>query len=38
MGSDALHCWAEKAAQEATKALREQQPKLHGDGNTHTGH
>ena len=32
MGSDALHCWAEKAAQEATEALREQQPKLHGDG------
>lgn len=32
MGNDALHCWAEKAAQETTAALREQHPKLHGNG------
>lgn len=38
MGSDALHCWAEKAAKKTAEALREQQPGLHGDGNTRTGH
>jgi len=32
MGNDALHCWAEKSAQETTEALRKQQPGLHGDG------
>lgn len=32
MGSDALHCWAEKAAKKTAEALREQQPGLHGDG------
>lgn len=38
MGSDVLHCWAEKAAQETAEALRKQQPEHHSDGNTHTGH
>ncbi|MEQ1531499.1 MAG: hypothetical protein ABL925_19465 [Methylococcales bacterium] len=32
MGSDALHCWANKTSQETTEALREQQPNLHGNG------
>jgi hypothetical protein len=32
MGSDVLHCWAEKAAQEMAEALRKQQPELHSDG------
>ncbi|MCX7089153.1 MAG: hypothetical protein NTV00_14015, partial [Methylococcales bacterium] len=32
MGSDALHCWANKASQETMKALREQQSNLHGNG------
>lgn len=32
MGSDALHCWAEKAVQETTEAIRKQRPKLYGDG------
>jgi hypothetical protein len=38
MGSDALHCWANKACQETTGALRKQQPELQGNGNTHRGH
>ncbi len=32
MGSDVLHCWANKAAAEATESLRKQQAHLHGDG------
>ena len=32
MGSDALHCWADKAAQHTVETLRQQQPKLHSNG------
>jgi hypothetical protein len=32
MGSDALHCWGEKVAQETAEVLRKQQTGLHGDG------
>jgi hypothetical protein len=32
MGNDALHCWADTAANKAGEQAREQQPELHGDG------
>lgn len=32
MGNDALHCWADNTVNKASDALREQQPKLHGNG------
>ena len=32
MGSDALHCWADNAANKATEQCREQRPDLHGNG------
>jgi hypothetical protein len=32
IGNNALHCWADNAAQAATEASRQQHPELHGDG------
>lgn len=32
MGNDALHCWADTAADKAAEQLREKQPELHGNG------
>jgi hypothetical protein len=32
MGSDALHCWADKATQNTEETLRQQQPELHRNG------
>ncbi len=32
MGSDALHCWADKATQNTEQTLRQQQPELHSNG------
>jgi hypothetical protein len=32
MGNDALHCWAGNTVNKVSDELREQQPKLHGNG------
>jgi uncharacterized protein HemY len=32
MGSDVLHCWAEKAALKAVEELRKREPRIQGNG------
>jgi len=32
MGNDALHCWADTAANKTAEQLREEQPGLYGNG------
>jgi hypothetical protein len=37
MGNEALQCWAERAVQNATATVREQQPTLQGNGKKKSG-
>ena len=37
MGNEALQCWAERATQNATETLRQQQPALQGNGKKKSG-